>query len=70
MCEAYLSEMLVVMVSLYEKLRQCQPEKALSFHLTHPDYTRETRRILQVELLSSWPPCCPCNSPSHSPSHS
>lgn len=40
------------MVDVYETARQCQSEKALTFHVTHKDYTKQVKQDLTGELSS------------------
>ena len=49
-CEKHLKEILSVLLEVYEMVRHCRNEQALHFHLTHQDYTRDTRRALKGEL--------------------
>ena len=45
-----LKELLVILLRLYEMLRQSQEEQHISFHVTHPDYSGGVKRQLKSEL--------------------
>ena len=37
-------------LSIYETMAQCQVEQSVTWHLTHPEYTKAVRRDLKVEI--------------------
>ena len=45
----HVAELLEILMSFYEMLRQCQHEQCLTFHLGHPEYSGPFKRQLRAE---------------------
>lgn len=51
-CVPHVKEILVVMLQIYEMVRQCQPDASLTFHITNADYDKAVRLKLKTEISS------------------
>ena len=49
-CEQHLREILVVMLDWYETMQQSAPERALTFHLEHSEYSKAAKQKLAKEF--------------------
>jgi len=49
-CRPQLKRILLVVLSIYETMAQCQVEQSVTWHLTHPEYPKAVRRDLKVEI--------------------
>ena len=50
LCEPRVKEVLFVMIELWETVRQCGVEEALTFHLQHENYKSAVKKALAAEL--------------------
>jgi len=48
--EQHILEILGVLQTVYETMRQCQPEQSIAFHVKHPDYSRAVKHALRDEV--------------------
>lgn len=51
-CEPHIKEVLMLFSDLYETARHCQSEQALTFHITHQDYTKAAKHKLKSEVCA------------------
>ena len=51
LCEPHVKEIIEILISVYEMMRHCVADAgAITFHLTHQDYTKATKRALKAEV--------------------